>query len=295
LQTTVVEKEPTSNRNGVLWRARNFVSMLLRKRASKVGTGIILGILLLVLIGPFFIRYGPMQNTSNILQPPNLAHPFGTDNFGHDLLSQIVYGAYPSLLVAIAGSIGSVAIGLIVGVFSGYYRRTGAILSGISDGILTFPILVIVILVTSLFIPSNGLIALLLILMLWAPCARAIRAQVASLKRRAYVNAAKTSGVGDFNLLLFVIIPAVASIAFAYFIINTAVSLILTTSLEFLGIGNTTVASWGSIYYWAQQYAFPVHAWWWIVIPGIFIALFISGLALIGFSIEEVFNPALRK
>ncbi len=266
-----------------------------------MGACIVFAIILFVVIGPHFWKYGPEQTGTSTLPyaPPSLKHPFGTDFLGHDLMSQIMYGAYPSLLVAIVAAIGAVAIGLLVGVFAGYYERFGSFLSGATDVILTFPALVMIILVSSLFLPTSELqanlfIAGLLIVFLWPSSSRAIRAQVASLKRRPFVDAQRTSGVGNLRIVFRVMIPAVSSIALAYFIILTSVGLILTTALEFLGIGNPTVASWGSIYYWAQQYAFASGAWWWVLIPGVFISLFVSGLALIGFAFEEVSNPRLR-
>ena len=139
-----------------------------------------------------------------------------------------------------------------------------------------------------------NLIPIFLVLVLWAPVARAIRAQTLSVKKLAYVDAGRTSGLKDRHIVTGIIFYEVAPIAVAYFIINISVSLILITALEFLGVGNPLVVSWGSIMYWAQQYAFGERAWWWVIAPGAIISLFCTAFGLIGFSFEEMINPRLR-
>ncbi len=255
---------------------------------------IIAGLLIFLTLGPLLSPYSPTSTNSPFNSPPSLAHLFGTDNEGHDLLSQFSYGAYPSLIIALEAALGSAVIGFIVGVAGGYFDKLRDFLSGVTDIILTFPLLVIVIVILSFYLPTNTNIALSLMLFLWAPIARAVRNQVTTLKKRAFVGTAKLSGISDINIAYRVIGPDVASVAIAYFIIQVSVSVIIVTSLEFLGIGNPDAVSWGSILYWADQFAFQFGDWWWIAEPGILISLLAFGLALIGFSVEEVMNPRLR-
>ncbi len=165
---------------------------------------------------------------------------------------------------------------------------------GVSDLIMIFPMLPLLIVFGSLFPPSDLFIATLLTLVMWPLVARAIRAQVLSIKKLPYVDAAKTSGLKDRHIVLTIIIPEVVSIAVAYFIINISFALVLTTALEFLGVGNPDVVTWGSILYWAQQFGFIAGAWWWVMIPGAFITITAISLAMIGYSLEEIFNPRLR-
>lgn len=264
-------------------------------KAAKIGIGIVLAIFVMVLLGPFFVHYSPYAiNYAQENKPPSLAHLFGTDYRGRDLLSQVIYGAYPSLLVGFLAAIGAVVLGFFAGVVAGYYRKLEAPVSGATDVILSFPNLPLLIVIGSLFLVTNQLLIGALILVLWAPAARAVRAQVQTSKKLGYVEAAKMSGMSDFQIVLRIIIPEVASIAIAYFILLLSVSIILVTSLEFLGIGNPDIVSWGSILYWAQQYGFLLGDWWWVLAPGLSITLVATGFALIGFSFEEVFNPRLR-
>ncbi len=276
-------------------KRRSTLATLFRKKNAIVGAGLILAVLIFIAIGPFLTPYSPTAIAGNFNEPPTVAHPFGTDYEGHDLLSQIVYGAYPSLIVALEAALGAAIIGFFVGVAGGYFDRTGGALAGLTDITLTFPVLPMIILVSSLFVPTDQLISFLLIAFLWAPVARAVRAQVLSVKKRPFVDAAKTNGMGDTSIMLKVVAPEVAPLAVAYFIINVSVGVVLVTALQFLGVGNPNAVSWGSILYWAQQFGFDYGDWWWVLEPGIIISIVATGFALIGFGFEEVMNPRLRK
>jgi peptide/nickel transport system permease protein len=273
---------------------RFLYSMFLVKKTSRAGVAIILCFVVLMLVGPLIDHTPPGMTSSNSNLPPSSSYLFGTDFIGHDIFSQVVWGAYPSLFVAISAALGAVFVGLAVGVIGGYFRRLEPVSIGGADIILTFPALPLLILIGSLYTVTDSVVALLLILVLWAPVARAIRSQVLSVKERPFVTAAKNSGMSDLQLIRRVIIPEVVPIAIAYFVIIVSVAIVLVTSLEFLGIGNPNEVSWGSMLYWAQEYAFFNKAWWEIVAPGLSIALVAAGFALIGFSVEEISDPRLN-
>ncbi len=254
----------------------------------------IVALLLFIVIGSLTIPYSPNVASGPDYAPPSSAHIFGTTYIGQDVASQVVWGSYASMLVAIASSLAAAGIGLVVGVFSGYYRKTEAALTGTADVIMTFPAFPLMILLGLLYPPTNLLITVVLIVVLWPPISRAIRSQVLSVKERPFVEAAKISGMGSFEIVWRVIVPEVAAIAIAYFVLTLSVSIVFVTGLEFLGIGNLETVTWGSILYWAQQFAFYNGAWWWILAPGLMITLFATAFALIGFSVEEVMNPRLK-
>jgi peptide/nickel transport system permease protein len=207
----------------------------------------------------------------------------------------MIYGAYPSMIVGLVASIGAVVIGLMIGVLAGYFNRLEGFLTGTADVILTFPPLPLLILFGSLFPVSNAFIILILTIVLWPSIARAIRSQVLSIKAKPYIESARISGMKDGEIIWRTIIPEVSPIAIAYFVLTVALSIVLVTALEFLGVGNPNNVSWGSILYWAQQFAFYRGDWWWILAPGLTITSVAMGFALIGFSIEEVMNPRLRE
>ncbi len=254
----------------------------------------IVGIIVFIVAGSLLTPYSPYAISVSINKPPSYAHPFGTDYLGHDLFSQIVWGAYPSLFVAMGGALGSVVLGFFVGVFGGYYRKLDGVLGGASDVVMAFPVLPLLIMLGSLFPATNLFIMSLLIAVLWPPVARSVRAQVASAKKLPFVDAARTGGLRDIEIVLRIIVPEVGSIAMAYFIVNVSLTIILTTALQFLGVGNPNAVSWGSTLYWAQQFGFYAGAWWWILVPGAIITLTATGFAFIGFALEEKFNPRLK-
>ena len=267
---------------------------LFESKSSKVGAGILAAILLIVILGPFFIHYSPYSVSGNPNSPPSYAHLFGTDYQGKDVLSQIIWGAYPSLIAALFGAAGAVVIGFFAGVLSGYYSKLDSIIGAGTDIVLTFPAIAVMVLVGEIFLATTALLVGLLVVFLWAPVARSVRAQVASVKNMPFVDAAKTSGLSDWQVVLRIIVPEVGAIGIAYFVINVSVSMVIVTALEFLGVGNPEVVSWGTILYWAQQYAFYMGDWWWFLAPGLFIALVAISFAMIGYSVEEILNPRLR-
>jgi peptide/nickel transport system permease protein len=267
---------------------------MMRRRLAKIGAGIIIAFVIFIIIGPLITPYSPTALSSAHNKPPSLAHPLGTDFLGHDVLSQVVYGAYPSMLVGILAAFGAVVIGVTVGMLAGYYRSFEGILTGTADVLLTFPPLPLMILLGSLYPATELLIIVILVLVLWPVVARAIRSQVLSLKERPFVESARTSGMGDTEIILKEIFPEVVPLAIAYFVLTVSAAIVLVTALQFLGVGNPNDVSWGSILYWAQQFAFYSGDWWWILAPGFSITIVATAFALLGFSVEEVMNPRLR-
>lgn len=267
---------------------------ILRKRSSRLGVILILAFVVLMLLGPLIITYSPYVSTGPINAPPSLAHPFGTDSLGRDVLSQTISGAYPSMIIGLSAALGAVLLGLFVGVLAGYFSKLEGLLTGVADVIMVFPALPLMVLLGSIYPPTYELLTAIMILVLWPPIARSIRSQVLSVKKRPFVNATKLSGVSDFEIVFKIIIPEVGAIALAYFVLTVSFAIVLVSGLQFLGIGNPDVISWGSMLYFAQQFGFYAGDWWWILAPGLSITIVTTGFALIGFSVEEIMNPRLR-
>jgi peptide/nickel transport system permease protein len=274
-------------------RLRRALGILWKSNVSKVGIVILVGILAFLVGGTFFVG---SPNTIGIRNsPPTFAHPFGTDFHGRDLMSQVVWGSFPSLFVALLAAFGTTIVGFLIGSFAGYFRKSNAVLGGATDVVMAIPALPAMVLIGLAFTASNFVIALLLTAFLWPPLARGIRSQVMSVKKLAYVDSARIAGLSEIRVLWKIILPEVAPIAIAYFIINISLGIVIATALEFVGIGSPLNITWGSILYWAQGYAFALGDWWWILAPGIIITLVAASFALIGFSLEEALNPRLRK
>jgi ABC-type dipeptide/oligopeptide/nickel transport system permease subunit len=267
---------------------------LFRKRAAKVGLAIVLVFVALMLVGPFISPYSPYATSSAVDSPPSLAHPFGTDYQGKDILSQLVWGSYASMFVGVAAAVGAVAIGSVVGLLAGYFSRAEGVLTGVTDIVMIFPAVPLLVLLGTLRPADNLYLIVILSVVLWPPVARSVRSQVLSIKSLPYVELAKMSGMSDAEVIVKVIIPAVGAIIFAYFVLTVAASIVLVMGLEYLGVGNPDVVSWGSMIYWSQQFGFYSGDWWWVLAPGVAISLLTVGFALMGYSFEEVMNPRLR-
>jgi len=246
---------------------------------------------------------GPIFFPASLLNPqgsdtyarPSSSHLLGTDYLGADVFAQLIYGAIPSMGVGVIGALGAVLIGLVVGVFAGYYNRAEGYLIGLTDIVMVFPPVPLMVLLGTIRPTGNIDLIIILSAVLWPPVARSIRSQVLSLREMPFVEVARLSGMRGWEILLKIIVRSVAVIAFAYYVLTVGAAIILVTGLEFLGVGNPDAVSWGSMIYWAQQLAFYSGAWWWILAPGIAISLLTVGFALIGFSFEEVLNPRLRR
>jgi peptide/nickel transport system permease protein len=273
---------------------REIFTKVFHNKASKVGFGIVVGILVFISVGRLLVPFTAATAFGPPNEAPTLAHLFGTDYQGHDIFAQVVWGALPTLSLAFIAASGAAAIGFIIGVVSGYYGRIGTITGGATDVVLTFPPAVIIVVVASAFLASNLIVGLLILFIQIWPVARAVRAQVASLKKMVFVEAAKVSGSSDVQVVSEVMMPQTGTIAIAYWIINMAIATILITAVQFLGLGNPNSVTLGSVLYWAQLFAFINGDWWWLLAPGLIITLFAVGLALIGYSVEEVMNPRLR-
>jgi peptide/nickel transport system permease protein len=286
------EKAYSMTRRARAWRT---ISPVFHRPSALIGIATLVAILLFVILGQFLTPYAPTHSfVGDPNSPPSSAHPFGTDFVGHDVFSQVVYGAFPTFAASLISAVISVLIGFFAGVFSGYYGKLEAIIGGGTDVFLTFPILPLIILFGELYVAKDITIALVLGILLWPPLARAVRAQVSSLKQRPYVEAARTSGVSDLRIVWTIMIPQVVFLAVAYLVINMAVSTVIVTAVEFLGVGDPNAINLGAILYWAQQDAFTAGAWWWFLAPGALIALFAVALSLIGFAMENILNPRLR-
>ncbi len=270
------------------------VSILFSRRSSKAGVVIILAFLILIVVGPAVIPYGPYQTSNQVYAHPSLSHILGTDYQGTDVLSQLVWGAIPSMIVGILGALGAVLIGLLVGSLAGYYTRYEGVLTGFTDIVMIFPPVPLMVLLGTIRPASNTDLIIILAVVLWPPIARSIRSQVLSIREMPFIEVAKMSGMRDSEILVKLVIRSVAVIAFAYFVLTVGAAIILVTGLEYIGVGNPDIVSWGSMIYWAQNFGFYAGAWWWILAPGVAISLLTIGFALIGFSIEEALNPRLR-
>ena len=270
------------------------MSAILRGRASRIGAAMVVGLLALVLGVSILSPYPSQATTGPANSPPSLSHPFGTTYLGQDVMTQLAWGSFSSLFVGFFAALIASLLGFLVGILSGYYGRLGVVLGAATDIILTLPNIVVLLIIGSFFNLTDAWLMVALAVFLWPSVARGIRAQVQSLVNRSYVDASRTSGMSYWQIILRTLTPKVGAIGVAYFVFNVALSIVIVTALQFLGVGNPGAVSWGSMLYFAQQYGIYLGDWWWVLAPGLAITIFATGFALVGFSLEEIMNPRLR-
>ena len=241
--------------------------------------------LVLAIIGPWIAPDHPGVWAGRPFEPPSRSHWFGTDDMGQDLWSAWLYGARHSVFVSVLAALGATALGTLAGAGAGY-RRGGWDFAAMRlvDFLLTLPMLPLVLVVAFYAGASAGLLIAVLILTLWARCARELHPAAAALRDADFVVAERAMGASERSIVARHIIPVLSPMILAQFARLTHQAVLLESSLSFLGLGDPRWASWGrTLYYANARGAFLGDAWlWWAVPPGAGIALLITGFALLG-------------
>ncbi|MGX6508140.1 dipeptide/oligopeptide/nickel ABC transporter permease/ATP-binding protein [Rhodococcus sp. SJ-2] len=268
------------------------------QRLALVGT-VILGILLLCAVAaPWLAPYDPTERVTRPFSKPSAEHLLGADDVGHDLLSMLIHGAQISLFVGVVAALVATTIGTVVGIAAGYVRgATDAILMRVVDVILSLPVLPLTIVIGVFAGPGLTTQITVISAVLWAGLARELRSQVLTLRERDYIQAERAMGAGPLYVLRRHILPAIFPLVIPQFVLTVKTAILLEASLAFLGLGDISAASWGSMLSMAHaRNAFLTDAWvWWVLPPGIAIAVTVLGFALLGNAIEERSRPVLTR
>lgn len=280
----------------------NALRIIARYPTGAVGLVSIVLFTLLAIFGPLIAPYGAFEVVEGArggvarLSPPTWANPLGTTNQGMDVFSQLLWGTRIAVIVGVISAVGSVMIGTLVGLVAGYFGGwTDEIIMRITDIAFGIPFLPFALVVISILSPSLALIILLVIFFLWRTTARVIRAQVLTLKSRPFVWAAKAAGASETKIIFVHIAPNVLPLSFLYMAIGVQGGVMLEAALSFLGFGDPSVVSWGSMLNEAFRAGAMRTAWWWVLPPGICLSLFVISVFMITRAYEELLNPRLRE
>jgi len=278
-------------------RRSGIVQLFVSNRRAQVGFGIIIIFTALAFAAPIVSPYSPyaFPAPGRPYAPPGREFLLGTDYLGEDVFSEIIYGARISMLVGLVVAILSTGFGTLIGVLAGYYGK--AVDEGLmraTDIVLILPPLPLMIILAAYLGPSLETVIFVLTVTTWPLVARVVRSQTLSLKERPFTDSARVAGASDFRIVTKLLIPNLATIIAANAVLMVTTAIVGEASLDFIGLGDITVVSWGTMLYWAQSYAIFNGAWWWVLAPGICIVLVGLGFVLISVSIEDVFNPRLR-
>ncbi len=277
-------------------RGCDVVSRLSRTMAAT-GLGILALLVLVAVAAPLLAPYDPAVRAGRPFGAPSAAHLLGTNDVGHDLLSELVHGARVSLLVGLSAALAATVIGAAVGVTAGYARgRLDPVLMRLVDVVLALPALPLTIVIGVFAGPGLGTQILVIATVMWAGVARELRAQVLSLRERDHIQALRAMGAGPWHVVSRHVLPAVGPLVVPQFVLATKTAILLEASLAFLGLGDITAKSWGTMLSLAHaRSAFLTDAWiWWVLPPGLAIALTVLAFAVLGHAFEERARPSLR-
>ncbi len=271
-------------------------------RAGMLGLVFLLSFIGMALLAPILATHDdPFSITWAEVNPqyeaPSLKFLFGTDYYGRDIWSLTLWGSRASLIVGFLASLVSIVLGTSVGLGAGYFGRIAdEALMRMTDFILVMPWFPLMIVFTMLMGRSFENVIIVIGITSWPPTARIVRSQVLSVKERVFVERARAVGAGSGRIIWRHILPNVFPLIFANTILLIANSIFSESFLDFFGLGDPTVISWGTMLEAAYEYhAFSSFAWWTIVAPGLCIILLIMAFYLIGDALDEVLNPKLRR
>ncbi len=262
----------------------------LARRANWVGSSILAALLLLAIFPNIFAPYDPAERVARPLLKPSAEYLLGTNDVGQDLFSELIAGTRASLFVGLTVSLVTVFFGTWVGMLSGLLGGwIDALLMRLTDLILVLPFLPLVILLSVYLGPSQQNVIFVLSIFFWAIPARLIRSRVLVIHSESYFEAARALGSNTFQLIIRHCWPGVKPLTLTQIVLVASASILAESSLSFLGLGDPSGKSWGTMLYFARASgAFLGDAWkWWVVPAGLMISLTVLSLALIGYSLEQ--------
>jgi peptide/nickel transport system permease protein len=299
------QSQPVSTATSVRARAPRFSGVhppdwmrsILGNRKATVGISILLFFFLISLFASQITSIDPTKRVGRPHEAPSSAHIFGTTRDGKDVFSQVVHGGRITLLVGFLTGTILIIIAIIMGVTAGYMGGwVDEVLSLFMNIFLILPAIPLVIVVAGwLDRPGPTTVMLVLCAISWAFGARVLRAQALTLRNSEFVAAAKVVGEPTWRIILYEILPNMVSLVTSSWIGAVLFATLALVTLEFIGLGDVNIITWGTILFWAQNnQALLTGAWWTFIPPGICIALIGLSLTLINYGIDEITNPRLQ-
>lgn len=269
-----------------------------KNKLALIGAGVVAAFILMAILAnvlaPEGINDQKLDQANQILQSPSSAHWLGTDSFGRDILSRIMYGGRLSLWVGFSSVVGSVVVGIILGILAGFYGRwTDILLSRIFDIMLAFPSILLAIAIVAMLGPSlqNALIAIALVNV--PIFGRLIRSKVLTLKEEEYVQAARAVGMKDSRILIHHILPNSLAPIIVQGTLSIATAILDAAALGFLGLGaQAPDPEWGRMLSDAREHI--QDAPWTEIFPGLAIMLTVLGFNLMGDGLRDALDPRMK-
>ena len=270
---------------------------VLDSRRGLVCTGVLLVFLFVAVFGGLLAPLDPDASSTDVLEKPSADHLLGTTEVGSDVFSQLLAGARVSIVVGLAAAFISGTIGAAVGLIGGYFGGwTDRVIDSFENWFLVLPTLPLMVVLARLLDPSLSVLIIVIAITSWAGTGRIVRAQVLTLKERAYVERARALGASDWYIIRRHVLPNALPLIFANTVLIVAVAILAEAALAFLGLGDPTSISWGTMIENGFDAGAPsAGAWWYIVPPGLCITVLVFAIGLFGYLFEQHVNPRLRE
>jgi peptide/nickel transport system permease protein len=271
--------------------------LLFQTWRGRFGVGVLAITVFVAIFGNLLAPYDPNASSTAVLQSPSWSHILGTTENGSDVFSQLLVGTRVSVIVGFSAALISAVLGSVVGLAGGYFGGwTDRILDAFENWFLVIPTLPLMIVLARVLNPSLIVLIAVIGLTSWAGTGRIVRAQVLTLRERAFVERARALGAGDTYIIKTHILPNTLPLIFANTVLIVAVAILSEAALSFLGLGDPTKISWGSMLENAFSSGAPsAGAWWYVIPPGLAITVVVLAVSLLGFLFEEYINPRLRE
>ena len=268
-----------------------------RNRLALAGLVVLALLYTVAILAPLIAPYDPIAQgdlTTTGYLSPGSAHWLGTDQFGRDVLSRILYGARISLAIGFIAVAIAIVLGSLLGAIAGYIGgMVDAAIMRFTDMVMAFPRLVLLIMIIALFEPSLTLIILVLGLTQWPGTARLVRGEVLSLREREFIQAARALGFGRRRIILRHLIPNVLAPVIVAATLGIGNTIVLEAGLSFLGMGvQPPTPSWGTLVADGRQNL--IGAWWVATFPGLAIVITVLAFNLVGDGLRDALDPRLR-
>jgi len=275
--------------------ARVMLRRLRRHRSIQVGTIGVIALIVFAVLAPYLTSYSPVDVVAkDRLLSPSLAHPFGTDQLGRDVLTRILYGARLSVPMGLVPVLVGSVIGVTLGVIFGYFRRLDLLLTRFLDVALAFPALILALAVTAIL--GGGLLSIMIALGLAGIpyFARMARGQVQQAKSNVYVEYAIGAGAGHRHVIITHLVQSLIGPILVMVTIGIGAAILSGSALSFLGLGPPPpTPEWGVMLQEGRE--FLRVAWWMSVFPGFAIVLVVVSFNLVGDGLRDVLDPRMRK
>ena len=273
-------------------RAGHFLLRMACNPLTAIGCGIVLLLCLTALFAPWIAPYHPLvQDLDNALSPPGAQHWFGTDEFGRDIFSRLVWGARITLYIVLLVSVTVGPLGLLLGVAAGYFGgKVDAALMRITDIFISFPSLVLALAFVAALGPGLEHVVIAITLTAWPPIARLARAETLSLRQADFISAVRLQGASPLRVLWHHIVPLCLPSVIIRITMNMAGIILTAAGLGFLGLGSQPPApEWGAMI--ASGRTYMLECWWVVTVPGM--AILINSLAFnfLGDGLRDLLDP----